>query len=391
MKIRSGAKKIISVAALCVANGFIYGLNAIYYSFVQIYLEQYHPHTIVGILLAIGPFISIIAPMVWGVRADKAKYKNSILTATVGGSAIFFILMMFNHSFWWFFIVLLFLMFFMAPFGGLIDIVTLEYTYENNVPYGPIRLTGTLVFGLIPLILARFTEKNINVIFYSYAAVAVICIAAFSIMPKVEGKGEKKKKFTLTPIIKDYKYMLLVYMVFIVQLAWAYYTNFFPIYIINNLGLSQQIWGLNVFVTIIGEIPFFLFFNRIFNRIGIKKILFFAIILSVVRYISLAIFADPYLILSTALITGASVTVFTYCCSIYITEKMPLEIKTSAQTFMYAVASGLPKMIAGVFGGYLTETIGVKYTMFILVGLCATTGISYFIYVSDKKSAVNNV
>lgn len=387
-------QKIFSVSTVCIANGLIYGLNALYYCFLQIYLEQHHTPVSVGILLAIGPLVSIFAPILWGIRADKAKYKNNILILTVTGSAIFFFLLMFNQNFWWLFATLLLLMFFMSPFAGLIDIITLEYSAKSNVPFGPLRLVGTLSFGLLPMILTIYTETNINIIFYVYVILAVFCIITLRLMPKVAGHAKGKRKVSIKPVLTDKKLLLIIYIIFISQIAWSYYINFFPTYITGTLGLLQTVWGVNVFVTIIGEIPFFLMFNKIFSKFGIKKMLFFGIIITVIRYTALAMVTTAPTILITAVITGLSPTVLTYCGSVHIINNMNPEIQASAQTFMYAVGGGIPRVLAGVFGGMLTNAFGVKITMFIMVGLCVSMFIIYWLYVKQslvtKRSDLHN-
>jgi len=378
-------RRIVYIAALSAANGLVYGFNALYYCFLQIYLEMYHPPVTAGILLSVGPLVAIIAPMFWGIQADKAKYKNNILTVTIIGSAVSFFLLMVNQSFWWLFGILLFVMFFMSPFAGLIDTITLEYATQNNIAYGPMRLTGTFVFGLIPMVLTAYTEVNINIIFYAYLVIAALCIIAVQLMPKVPGYARDKIKVSIKPVLTDKKLMLMVGMVFMSQTAWGYYNNFFPTYITGTLGLPQTVWGTNVFITVLGEVPFFLMFNKIFNKFGIKKLLLTGVSLSVLRYFGLAVFTNAPLILTTGLITGFSITVLTYCASVYIIENIQPEVKASAQTFMYAVAGGIPRVLAGFLGGVMTDAFGVRNTMFIMSALCATMVIMYLIYLKQDS------
>lgn len=378
--------KFKAIISLVLANGLVYGFNALYYCFIQIYLEQYHDPVTVGILLTIGPFVSIVAPLFWGVRADKAKYKNTILLITVLGSAAFYLLLSVNHSFWWLFAVITALMFFMSPFGGLIDTITLEYTTQAGLPYGPIRLTGTIVFGAMPFILSIFTEKNINVIFYAYIITAVIAAASIIAMPKVKGYASEKERINILPVFKDSKLMVIFAFGFITQFAWGYYMNFFPTYLTGELGLPQWVWGLNTLLTVLGEVPFFLMFNSIFSKFGLKKIMFTAITLSVLRYLCLALFTNAPLLLLTGLITGAAVTLFTYVGSVYINNNIPLKMKASTQTLMYALSVGIPKMIAGFAGGYMTEYLGVRISMLISTGLCTIGLIIYFVRIHGDNS-----
>nr|MBQ4318049.1 MFS transporter [Clostridia bacterium] len=382
--------KIIKTAALVAANGLVYGFNALYYCFIQIYLEQYHDPVNAGILLAIGPLVSIFAPLFWGVRADKAKYKNTILLITVIGSALFYTALMFNHSFWYQFAILTVLMFFMSPFGGLIDIITLEYTSESGVAYGPIRLTGTFVFGALPMVLTIFTETNINIIFPCYLILAAVCTAALILMPKVEGHADESEKISMMPVFRDYRLMVIFIMTAVSQFTWAYYLNFFPTYITGDLGLPQTVWGVNVFVTVLGEVPFFLLFTKIFNRFGIKKVLFVSLLLSVLRYLGLATATNTPIILAVGLVTGVSVTVFTYCASVYINDNIAPEMKATAQTLMYALCNGIPKVLAGVFGGMMTKSMGVPVSMFICTGMSVLSVILYMaVFAKDKSPLIN--
>ena len=129
-------KRYINAIPLFVSNAMIYGLTALYYSFIQIYIGNYHAEDVAGVLLAIGPFVSIFAPILWGVLADRAKSMNVVLAAAVIGSAVFYLLVGLRHDFIYLSVMLTLFMFFMSPFGGLIDIITLQYTNETSSPTG---------------------------------------------------------------------------------------------------------------------------------------------------------------------------------------------------------------------------------------------------------------
>ena len=69
-------KSIIPLIALFFANGLVYGFNALYYCFIQIYIEQYHDPVNSGILLAIGPLVAIFAPLFWESEPIKQSIKT---------------------------------------------------------------------------------------------------------------------------------------------------------------------------------------------------------------------------------------------------------------------------------------------------------------------------
>jgi PPP family 3-phenylpropionic acid transporter len=371
-------KKTLSLLSLGSANGIVYGLCALYYCFIQIYIGKYHTDDVTGVLLAIGPFVSIFAPIFWGILADRAGSKNIILALAIAGSAVFYFLLGVSYDFWYLFVMLTLFMFFMSPFAGLVDIITLEYTTENKVAYGPLRICGTLVFGLIPMVLTEFTEKNINVIFYFYVILSIIGIASVLASPKVAGHGTGERKPNLIPLMQDSKLMLLFLFVGVGQFTWSYYLNFFPNHLTNDLGLSQQVWGVNVFITVLGEIPFFLLFNQLFEKLGIKRLLFISLILVTLRYAGLAFLTSVPALLMVGLVTGFATTVFTYSGSVYITKHIAPESKASANSLMYALGNGIPKVLAGVLGGKMTVALGYTNTMVICTLLCAASLVIYF-------------
>ena len=351
------------------SNAIVYGMNALYYCFIQIYVTAWHSDETSGILLAIGPFVAIFAPLLWGILADRARSKNLVLAISMLGSAVFYFLIGRGTDFWYLAVMLFLTMLFMAPFGGLIDTVTLEYTTSNDVKYGPIRICGTIAFGGLPMILTLFTEKNINVIFPVYVVMALLGALFVMLSPKVEGHGNGEKKPSILPLFRNADLMLIFLFVGVSQFTWAYYLNYFPAHL-TSLGFSQSVWGTNVFLTALGEVPFFLMFNGLFDKLGMRKLLGISLVLCAVRYAGLAFITSAPVLLGLGFLTGVATTIFTYCGSYYITKSIPDESKASANQLMYALGNGVPKVLAGVIGGKLTAAIGCVTTLVLCSGLC---------------------
>ncbi len=360
-------------ASLFASNGLVYSLNALYYCFIQIYITKFHPDDTAGILLAIGPLVAIFAPIFWGMLADRARSKNLVLAASVLGSAVFYCLLGVSQSFIWLAAMLFLTMLFMSPFGGLVDIITLEYTTENKVAYGPIRICGTIAFGALPMILTPFTDSNINLIFVVYPIAAVLAAVSVMLAPRVEGHASEEKKSEMLPLFRDKRLMLIFLFVGVAQFTWAYYLNYYPAHLETGLGLSQSVWGVNVFVTAISELPFFLAFTPLFEKLGLKKLLGISLALCTLRYAALAMLTSVPLIYLFGFITGSATTIFTYCGSVYITRHVAPESKASANSLMYALGNGVPKVLAGVIGGKLTVALGCTSVMWICAALCLMT------------------
>lgn len=369
-------------------NFAVYGLNGIYYSFIQQYVLSYQSPVPAGYLLAVGPAVTILAPLFWGWAADKSKFKNTVMAITVVGGAVSMCALGLNHSFVYMFAVLFVIMFFIAPFGSLVDTVSLEYANEHGMAYGLLRVMGTIAFGVMSLVVSAFYETNENSMFIAYAALAVPAVAFILLAPKVRGHAKKKEKYSLRPIFADRTLMGYFAVTAVSQFAWGCYLNAFPSYLTTTLGLGQWVWGVNVMVTVAGEIPFFLMFDRIFKRFGARKVLLCGAVLTAVRYVALAYAAAPLPILATALLTGLSPTVLLYVAAKHISTNVPEELRASGQNVMYALTFGLPRVIAGVLGGYLSESFGTRGVL-LLCAAVGTLAVVVYLAATGRKTGRN--
>ncbi|HNX15155.1 MAG TPA: MFS transporter [Oscillospiraceae bacterium] len=376
----------LTITSLFVINAGVYTLFALFYCFVQLFLGTIHTPVEVGALLSFGQAAAVISPLLFGMAADKSKHKNTILLITMAGSAVCYFAMTFSNSFLWHAVTIAATLCFLAPSATLNDTITLEYTYRNQLKYGTIRVMGTIAYGIVACVLTLFIKDDYTPVFLIFIAVTVINCFTMLFTPKVEGQASKKK-LSLRPLFKDKILMWMFLFIGIINFCWSYYQNFFPSYLINDLGAPKWVWGLNVLLTVVGEIPFFLLFTGLFRRYGSKKLMWISLVLTAGRYIMLGFFMSPSLLLFAGVITGVSISSSQYCASVYITENIPGELQASAQTLMCALPAGAPKILAGILGGVLTQTIGTKTSLLICSALGFISMAVYFMTLG-KKSVV---
>lgn len=342
-------------------------MTALYFGFLPIFLEyQGKTNDQIGYLLAAAQLVSVFAQSVWGKITDKAKYKNNILAILVIFSSIFFVLVYFGSSMLYLFIMISLVMFFLSNLCGLTDTITIEASGVNQWKYGPLRVMGTLGFGLVSMGLAPFIGgENISLLFVFFAAVGLLSVVFLYMAPKVKGHAEKREKISIKPIFRDRVTVIMFFVMAVSILTFNYYQNFYPKYMIasvenGGLGISEWLMGVNTLITVTGEILFFLFYNKIMEKIGIKKVLWIFGVLSVVRYLSLAYTKNAVLVLTIGFFTGLCPTVFTYCCTFYLMKTVSPSVRASAQMAMYALCNSLPRMMGSGIGGVITESFGTK-------------------------------
>ena len=126
-------------------------------------------------------------------------------------------------------------------------------------------------------------------------------------------------------------------------------------------------------------------FTRLFDKMGMKKLLLVSLALVTLRYAALAFLTNVPIMLIVGFVTGSATTIFTYCGSVYINTNIPPESKASANSLMYALGNGIPKVLAGVLGGQMTTIFGFTVSMIICTALCAGGLICFFITQRTKK------
>ena len=330
--------------------------------------------------------MAIIAPILWGIAADRAKYKNSVLLTSVILSAIAFYALSFGHSFVYLLIAMMVLMAVMSPFPGLVDTITMEYSKSSGMKYGPVRNTGTIVYAVIGIWLSLIAGESMKMIFPAFIGVAAVCAAGIMMSPKVEGHSHGKAGFDIRPLLRYKKLFVIFAMLGLAMFGWGFYSNFFPAYMTQTLGLPQWIWGVNIAVTVALEIPFFIWFDKVFDRFGIKGVLLYTSVMTVLRCFMLAFFHSAAAILLTGLLTGPAITITMYCASVYINRYIPDELKATGQNVNQALPCGGMRVVAALTGGFMSERIGIPGSM-IVCGIMALAMLAlWLIFIMPDRS-----
>lgn len=376
--------KSLAIASLFVINGGVYALFALFYCFVQLFLGAMHTPVEVGALLSVGQVAAVISPLLFGIAADKAKNKNTILLITIVGAAICYFAMTFFDGFLWHAVTIAATLCFLAPSATLTDTITLEYAYRNQLKYGTIRVMGTISYGVIACVLTLIVKDDYSPVFLIFLFIAAASCLALLFAPTVEGQASQKK-LSLLPLFRDKILIWMFAFIAVASFGWSYYLNFFPSYLIGELGAPKWIWGLNVLLTVLGEIPFFLLFTGLFRRFGSKKLLRLSLALTAGRYVLLGILTSPALLMGAGAVTGVSISMVQYCASVYITENVSEELQASAQTLMCALAIGVPKILAGVLGGLMTQALGTAASLLVCSALAAASLAVYFATLGRKS------
>ena len=376
-----------SRSVLYISNLLLYGFTGLYYCFIQLYLHSETPHSAayIGVLLSTPQAVAIFAPLFWGVCTDKARYKKTALMIIVAGATVCYCAVPYSDNFWWLCAAMGCTMFFLSALGSVLDVICMETANTEGLHYGPMRLMGMLGYGFVSFGLSFLIADNLHIVFKVCAVMGLLCCICVAFMPKVRGYAHARKIY-FAPLLKGKAFLLLIAILATTQFAYGYYLNFFPSYLTQTLDAPTWLWGANVLLTTLSEAPFFLCFDALFVRLGIKKILPFVVGATVVRYLLLALITHFAGILLVGFVTGFLSVSLLYTVNYYVNQNIEPSLHTSAQTFIYAAGLGIPRMLSGLLGGVMTEALGTSFSLAICAGVASIGLLLYLLFFRSATS-----
>lgn len=297
----------------------------------------------VGIIYAAAPFMRFLLPFVFRhyLALTSKVYLLSLLFTFIG--TLLFISSV--ESFWSY---LLANLLFGAAMGiSLPYIETIALASLSRSHYGKVRLWGSLGFMGIALWLGKVLESTYETLYY-LSAMALLTLIFGALLTKYDStqhvSAQDDASFSLS------KYWAFWISVFLMQVGFGGFYNFFTIYEISHgvsLQMTSWMWSFGV----ICEITMLYFQGPLLQR-NLLKILHFATLVTAFRWMILYLFPDSVALtfasqslhaVGFALYHTAAIT---YVFSLYTQKKL-------AQQFFLGISFGLGGSVGAVLSGQI--------------------------------------
>lgn len=258
----------------------------------------------IGELFAIITFARILGPNLWATLADKTGKGLSILQFGCFLTVSCFSLIFVFDGFWGITLAFALMMMFWTAVLPQLEVITLNSVNSDANGYSRIRLWGSIGF----IVLTVLSGKSIDA-FSSEAPVYASCLVLSglflaSLLLRTPGKTEQAEaqKGSIWSKVSSKVFVCFILSAVLLQVSFGPYYGFFALYM-RDLGFSGQVTGGLVALGVGAEIFIFLVAGRLINYFGVKWILIISLVLTALRWLCLALFAEhtPVLILSQAL------------------------------------------------------------------------------------------
>lgn len=367
-----------------------YVTNSVYQGYLSVYFKNTlgFTSTQIGSILAGVAIVSVITQPMWGTCGDRMKSRNALIRFLCLAAAVMILSLLVVDSYVAVTaITCLFACFYMSiqPMG---DSIILEALQQHDHPFGPIRMAGGLSFALFNVIYGRIVDwaGNDTVTLYFIAGLLMCTLLSTFALPPTPGRqAVGGKKMSMANLFKIKDLMLILAFTLPLQATMGYFYTFFSNHFMTLEGSNSSLLGICYFISASSEVPYLLFSDKLFKKIGAGRLLCLSAISLLIRWVILATTSDYRVAMFSQLFHGWGFIVMTVSISKYINLTVPPELKASGQMLLAVVSFGIARVIGNFGGGLLADAMGMQKVFYVSAAICCVTFLVFAPYYLRRK------
>jgi PPP family 3-phenylpropionic acid transporter len=330
--------------------------------------------TEIGQLMAILMATKIVAPNVWGWMADRTGQRMRIIRMASLLAIISFAGVFVTDTFWWLATVLVVFSFFWNATLPQFEVTTMNHLGDDMHRYSGIRLWGSVGFIL------AVAGLGVLLGHYSAAVLPYVLLGLFVLIwinslcvPESAAGHLPLDQEPLRRVLRRPVVLSLLAVCFLVQASHGAYYSFFSLYL-EGFGYSTtvigQLWALGV----LSEIGVFLLMPVLMPRFGARNLLLLAVVLTTLRWLLTAFYADNLIIITLSQTLHAASFGLYHAVMIFIIHSLFTGTHQGRGQALYSsISFGAGGAAGTLVSGYLWSGLGPQamYLVAAAISLCA--------------------
>lgn len=353
---------------------FAFGTISVLYTFFPLYLQDAGFNKIqIGLLMAGGPFISLLANPFWGYLSDRTGQVRRILLIMLLGNATMIQFVFQLNDYAWIYGLMLLFFFFQTSLFSQTNSLILGEIDGTAMRFGAFRLWGSLGWALMAVVGAPVIDwLGIQRLWIVYNLMMIITLYLVLRLPPGQNRRQMKGKAKLVEAFANKRFLLFLMLGILISVPNAMNGTFVSLYI-SELGGSATLIGWSVFAQAGFEVLVFMVLDRLLKQ----EVRFLFVILAVVslvfalRWLLMSVVTEPIHIVFIQLLHCVSFGAYFYIGTSLTGMMIPPEFRASGQAAYALTWNGISGIIAGLVGGWALETLGPHTTYQIGAGIAA--------------------
>lgn len=359
----SNTKKSRSLSELKYFNFFMYGSWSLLMPFLPLYFQnEGFNHVQIGLLVSMGPMISLIANPFWGYWSDRLQNIKLVLIIMLIGNIIVSQIYFQMHEFSFVLLFMLLFYFFQTALNPISNSLILTAIEKTKYHFGTFRLWGSLGFAFIVLVASPFIQwVGVGNLGYLYGSFVLITIFLCFRLPNQRKRSAKNKASfkEMSHVFTNKLFVMFLMLSALMSIPNFMNAAFISVYI-NQLGGSEVYVGWSWFLAAGSEVPIFLLLDR-YLKITSRSLFGLMVIASgfyVLRWFLMGIATSPYHIVFIQILHCVSFALGFYLSTQICNLLIPERFRTSGQAMYGLTWMGVGGMIGGLFGGWIFDLKG---------------------------------
>jgi PPP family 3-phenylpropionic acid transporter len=339
------------------------------------YLAPYYKELVgatdeqIGFLLMVPPLVAMVAQPFWSYFADLWGHRSRMAAVLAFCSAVVFLGIGQIENFMLLIVVLMLWAFFWTPMVSLVDSVTFHYLGpERRNEYSRLRIFGTLGFTVAAIFLGMlFDRYGLSHMFPLFAVSIMVSGLFIARAPSTEKSTHAHTRRALGVFLRQNNVRWFVMTGILAAVANQMALGFMSIYA-RDLGAQNThlgwLWGVGT----IAEAAMMPFVGRLITRIGIKRLLLYGMVLSLVRWGGMAMVPSWPALFPLQTLHAFTFT-FIYVGSVtFMDVTSPTKIRSSAQALFGVLVMNGGRILAAPLSGEIAHLFGYR----VLYGISAS-------------------
>lgn len=254
----------------------------------------------IGLVNGVLMGTKIVAPNLWGWLCDRTGQRLRIIAF---GS--FIAMLSFAGLFYWqsllpVLIITFLYSFFWNAVLSQFDTVSLQYLHEDSYRYSQIRVWGSVGFIVAVVFLGwLFDFLSIRYLIPIAWVLLILIWLSTLVIHDAPARPSQDNHQHWLHLFKNPSVLAFFTAAFLLQFSFGAYYSFFSLHL-ESYGYARTtiglLWGLGVLC----EVILFIFMHRIMHRISVVSILFWSLLLTSIRWLLIAFFAEQIAVMLLA-------------------------------------------------------------------------------------------
>jgi PPP family 3-phenylpropionic acid transporter len=369
---------------------FVYfGILGLYLPYFNLYC--YHlgfTGSQIGYLSGIRSATLVLFPFIWSALADRFQRRKSIYLLCNAAACAAWAGFLTTTAFLPMLMITVVYGIFYAPLISFLEAYAMDLLGEDKKTYGHIRVWGSVSFILIVTLLGHLMDRHgLSLIVPLILAGSLLQTllaaglpAAAAPPPSAAGVGAAQIHWARTVVFLGCGFLMLV--------SHGTYYGFFSIHL-ERLGLPPTFIGVAWAVAVMAEIVVMMNSRRLFRRARLESVLLASFFIAGLRWLLLAVFQSPAVILGSQLLHAFSYGTFHMASILYMDHLTPGPAKTFGQATNNAITYGLGLMVGFMINGALFDQLGAR-RLFLASSAMALAGGALFLWHQRMQAPPDN-